>query len=192
MRRQAEPRRGRAAGQVPQTANLARDALHDVVDLRLRGKPADAETQRGSRQGVAEPHGPQHVRGLRNVGVAGRTGGNRHFRNRQLQALCLHAGKGHVEHVGRTLRGVSVQPHLINGLQTAPEAVPALGEQWPVEFRVRDFKRSAEADDLVRGKGARAQSTLLLSTVDHRSHVDAPSKIDRADSHGPVGLVSRE
>src|SRR3972149_1429750 len=162
--------------ELAQLRHLLLDQRRRVVDLLLGGEAPERDADRAVRQLVVAPERAQHVRGLERGRGARRARGHRDVLHRHDQRLALDEVEADVEVVRDAALPVAIEVDLLDVLQAVPQPVAQRAHPLVVgrHLELRQPRRLAEADDLVRGERAGAKAPLVPAAVDLRLRPPPP------------------
>src|SRR6266511_4932451 len=182
--------------EVPELLHLFPDQSRGVVDLFPGREAAEREPDRAVCELVRAPERAQYVRRFERCRSTSRAGRDGDVLDRHDERFALDEVEAHVEVVRNAPLQVAVDVDLLDILDTVQQPVAQRTHVRVIlrHLELRQPRRLAEADDLVRRQRARAETALVATAVDLRldAHARLAADVERADALGAVDLVRRD
>src|SRR5574343_1602370 len=148
------------------------------------------------RQLIIAPQGTQNIRRLQAGRGTGRTGGHRQILDRHDHRLAFDVSKAHVQIVRHTMLKITVD---VSGLDI-PQAIEQLVTQRAYtlvfldHFLLGQTESLAHANNLMRRQGARAETTLMATTMHLglKANTRLATHVQCANTFRAVGFMRRE
>src|SRR5690606_22246608 len=149
---------------LPQVPNDRREALDGVVDVLLRGEPAEPEAYRRGRNRIGAHDGTEDVRRRPRGRTAGRSGGDRDVAARDEQRLAIDGLEADVQVVRQPMRHRAIDDNAPRpGLEPGEQPIAQRADARGIGNQVlaRQSTRRAQPDDAGHVERAGAQAALV-------------------------------
>src|ERR1700722_9916064 len=167
-----------------------------VVDFLLRVEAAEAEADRGVRQGFADAQRLEDVAGLQGGRSASGAARYRNVVDAHQKRLTFDVGEAHVQVVGQAMFQRAVDENLVElcfqaFFQTVTQS--AQPQTLCLHLLLAELTSFAEADDASDVERARTHAALVPPAIDDGRELHAriaPANVERANTLGAIDFVA--